>query len=133
MVSGGVADPLGTGGVERHDAARVGAASRLQSKAGEIICALHEAKQELAAELEANLKQLKGVLQETQHIAREMEAVLREAKAEPDPAQLAKGGPAEREGGNPGEWDPPYRKQEPAGGGDEAWEPPQAAVQVYEN
>lgn len=50
--------------------------------AAHILTALHAAKQELAEELEANLKQLKTVLEETQRIQRQMEAVLKEARAE---------------------------------------------------
>src|SRR5690606_41078190 len=50
--------------------------------AASMLTALHAAKQELAAELEANLKQLKAVLEETQRMQKQMEAVLKEARAE---------------------------------------------------
>lgn len=45
-----------------------------------VVAELHKAKEELAQELEANLKQLKQVLQETERIAKDMEAVLKQAK-----------------------------------------------------
>lgn len=54
-----------------------------RAAASTIISTLHEAKQELAAEMEANLKQLKSILQDTQRIAKEMEAVLREVNGDP--------------------------------------------------
>lgn len=45
---------------------------------------LHKAKEEVARELEANLKQLKEVLRETEQIAKDMELVLHQAKAPVD-------------------------------------------------
>lgn len=65
--------------------------TRFGQAAAEVITQLHAAKQELAKEMEANLKQLKSVLQETQRIAKDMEAVLQEAKAEPSPQEQARG------------------------------------------
>lgn len=41
---------------------------------------LHKAKEEVAKELEANLKQLKQVMRETERIAKDMELVLHSAK-----------------------------------------------------
>lgn len=106
-----------------------------RAAAGVIIKTLHEAKQELAEELEVNLKQLKAVLETTQRIARELEAVLKEAKAEPD-RDDATGKPrpswevAERQAA----WKPPGVKEAgvPERGGGEAkregepkpWYPP---------
>ncbi len=107
-----------------------GGAERVKTKTSEIISELHQAKQELAAELEANLKQLKSVLQETQKIAKEMEAVLKEAKAEPEPEQKAMGG----RGGSKekGAWQPPTMKRGGSKSG-EAWNPPKDAIKVYED
>ncbi len=65
--------------------------TRLESAATEIITALHEAKEALAQEMEANLKQLRAVLEETQRIARDMEAVLKEVRAEPNPEEMVRG------------------------------------------
>jgi hypothetical protein len=65
--------------------------TRLQRAASEVIAELHAAKQEIAKELEANLKQLKAVLKETQKIAKDMEAVLREAQAKPPEEEKATG------------------------------------------
>jgi len=114
-----------------------------RAAASVIISTLHQAKQELASELEVNLKHLKSVLQETQRIAKEMEAVLREAKAEPDPREKAMGESkaknwdpgGEQKGASQGEnaaggassdtqsWEPPGRKAGTA----EPWQvPPQA-------
>ncbi|HWI51503.1 MAG TPA: hypothetical protein VNT01_05100 [Symbiobacteriaceae bacterium] len=91
--------------------------ARLQQAAAEVISQLHSAKQELAQELEANLKQLKAVLKETQRIAKDMEAVLKEAKAEPSADELARGGGGGGGGGGNGgkqqkqPWDPPTLKK----------------------
>lgn len=57
----------------------------LQQTAQEVIEALHKSKTELAEEMEANLKQLKAVLQETQRITRQMDAVLKELGGQSDP------------------------------------------------
>jgi len=57
----------------------------------QVMAALHQAKQELALEMEANLKQLKSILEETQTISKEMEAVLKELKGENTGAQNASG------------------------------------------
>jgi len=65
--------------------------NKSKAAAGEVISALHDAKQEVAQELEANLKQLRSVLEDTQRIAKEMEAVLREAKNEASDQQKAQG------------------------------------------
>jgi hypothetical protein len=70
--------------------------NKSKAAAGEVISVLHDAKQEVAKELEANLKQLKSVLEDTQRIAKEMEAVLSEAKNEPSDRQKALGN-----------WEPP--------------------------
>jgi pyruvate/2-oxoglutarate dehydrogenase complex dihydrolipoamide acyltransferase (E2) component len=85
-------------------------ASRLQQSTADVIAALHEAKQELAKEMEANLKQLKAVLQETQRIAKDMEAVLSEAKGQPkqdeEDEQSARG--------KQEPWNPPTLKKQAA-------------------
>jgi len=92
-----------------------------RAAAGELILALHAAKQELAADMEANLKQLKSVLEETKRIAKDMEDVLKEAKAERHSAgDLSQGMPSEDA------WTVPHRigsapAQVPH------WEPPSAA------
>jgi len=62
-----------------------------KAAASEVISTLHDAKQEVAQELEANLKQLKSVLEDTQRIAKDMESVLREAKNEPSAQQRSQG------------------------------------------
>ena len=134
LVSGGVADPLGDrGGAARRRKWGPSPAKQLERSTGEVIAAFHEAKQELAKEMEANLKQLKAVLADTQRIAKEMEAVLREAKNEPDLQEMAQG----KEKGQG--WKPPAQKQnqkgqEKAQGGEQrqarggekkaAWQPP---------
>lgn len=55
---------------------------------------LQQAKEELSKEMEANLKQLRQVLQETERIAHDMETVLKQAKGESD------GGDGNREKGS---------------------------------
>jgi hypothetical protein len=84
--------------------------SRLQRAASEVIAELHAAKQEIAKELEANLKQLKAVLKETQKIAKDMEAVLREAQAKPPEEEKATG---DKSGGKQKQdaWEPPTLKK----------------------
>lgn len=84
--------------------------TRLQRAASEVIAELHAAKQEIAKELEANLKQLKAVLKETQKIAKDMEAVLREAQAKPPEEEKATG---EKQGGKQKQdaWEPPTLKK----------------------
>lgn len=84
--------------------------SRLQRAASEVIAELHAAKQEIAKELEANLKQLKAVLKETQKIAKDMEAVLREAQAKPPEEENATG---DKSGGKQKQdaWEPPTLKK----------------------
>nr|PZN35771.1 MAG: hypothetical protein DIU70_15075 [Bacillota bacterium] len=57
----------------------------------DLIQELIQTKQELARELEVNLKQLRAVLQEGQRIARELEAVLKETQT---PAAQPGGSPA---------------------------------------
>lgn len=77
---------------------------------------LAEAKEQVAWELEANLKQLREVLKESERLAKDMEAVLKEARtpiapqpckgeggrAEAGPGQKAGERPARRVGGGPG-------------------------------
>ncbi|HYF78712.1 MAG TPA: hypothetical protein VD973_16360 [Symbiobacteriaceae bacterium] len=84
--------------------------TRLQRAASEVIAELHAAKQEIAKELEANLKQLKAVLKETQKIAKDMEAVLREAQAKPPEEEKATG---DKSGGKQKQdaWEPPTLKK----------------------
>lgn len=155
LVTGGIANPVRqqqeggdkesdkqSGGGDQRRRWAVSPSKRLERSTGEVIAAFHQAKQELAKEMEANLKQLKAVLQETQRIAKEMEAVLREAKNEPDPQELAQGGKGKQ--WNPPKeqkqeterqktrgrkekaaWEPPDYKED--GGGDEdppRWQPP---------
>lgn len=69
--------------------------TRLAEASAEVLTALRAAKEELARELEANLKQLKSVLEETQRIQKEMEAVLKETQCAPSLQEQArgKGGP----------------------------------------
>jgi hypothetical protein len=137
MISGGVADPLGQqeDGPEEADAGSCSPSrQRLEHAAGEVIAALHAAKQELAQEMDANLKQLKTVLQETKRIAKEMEAVLKEAKAEPDPEELARGDSGKHQQHQKTQqhqkpqksWQPPDFKQQCDEDDDEvpAWKPP---------
>lgn len=130
-------------------------ADRLQRAAADVITELHAAKQELAKELEANLKQLKSVLQETQRIAKDMEAVLREAKAEPKKADLAARAEAKSQKQAKDAWDPPTLKkqadqqQQPENEDDwtdngddsdgqtkkskQSWDPPEEAIQPYQH
>jgi hypothetical protein len=71
--------------------------------------------------MEANLKQLKAILQDTQRIAKEMEAILKEAKADPSPQEMTRGTGQMT-------WDPPASKQK-AGeqqAGQQQWQPPDA-------
>jgi hypothetical protein len=108
----GDADELGQG-QSRSEVPSTYSPSRLQRAAGEVIAELHAAKQELAKELEANLKQLKAVLKETQKIAKEMEAVLREAQAKPPEEDKSTG---DKQRGNQKQnqqdaWDPPTLKK----------------------
>lgn len=78
--SGQAAEPpgQGTGGCGSHPPT----GQDLTRAAAEIISGLHKAKEELAQELEINLKQLHAVLEETQRIARQMKAVLSEIRGE---------------------------------------------------
>lgn len=147
-------DPSGEGesALEALKAQNPPSRLRLEKAAGEVLAALHAAKQELANEMETNLKQLKAVLQETQKIAKNMEAVLQEAKAEPKPEELAKGMSGNKQQskqGDQSQWNPPGLKedqQQKAGGqqddqdqnqdqnqgsGQEPppWEPPKEATQ----
>ncbi len=94
LVSGGVAqpsdDPRGRGAEGEGNARE--ARDRLEKASAEILTALHSAKQELAEELDANLKQLKTVLEETQRIQKQMEAVLAEARCSSGLEEKALGG-----------------------------------------
>lgn len=85
MVSGG----MGVNGGDSGDSP--GPTMRLQEASAEVFTALREAKEELADELEANLKQLKNVLEETQRIQKQMEAVLKEARCSPSLEEKATG------------------------------------------
>lgn len=79
-----------------------GSQVRLAEASGEVLTALRAAKEELAKELEANLKQLKSVLEETQRIQKQMEAVLKETQCAPSLEERAKGKegpPAEKRAG----------------------------------
>lgn len=70
---------------KREDAStRPPTGQALARAAAEIISGLHQAKEELAQELEVNLRQLRAVLEETQRIAHQMEAVLNEVRGQPD-------------------------------------------------
>ncbi|HEY3366236.1 MAG TPA: hypothetical protein VGK74_14375 [Symbiobacteriaceae bacterium] len=98
-----------------------------QSASGEsaagVIASLHQAKQELAQEMEANLKQLKAVLKETQRIAKDMEAVLEESKSawsgqpaggksgQSQATDKCEGGLPCQSGGEQDEWQPPVKAQ----------------------
>ena len=97
-----------------------------RAAAGELILALHAAKQELAADLETNLKQLKVVLEETKRIARDLEAVLQEAKGEQPPEARGGNSSAHGDQGNRADepqWNPPRhaRRTPPAV---PQWDPP---------
>ena len=100
----GGAEPRRAGGPQEPEGGQVHRAQDPRADTGEgyppdlygeaaarVLTALHAAKQELAEELEANLKQLKTVLEETQRIQRQMEAVLKEARAEAGLWQKAAG------------------------------------------
>lgn len=94
MVSGGVENPVHQNDGKQGDDQQAGPPPTpcdLQHAAKTIISALHATKQELAKEMEANLKQLKAVLKESQRIAKDMEAAIQEAKSEPSLKELSRG------------------------------------------
>lgn len=57
------------------------AKSDVAIQSAQLIPALHQAKEELAKELEANLKQLKEVIVESNRVAKALESVLEEIQA----------------------------------------------------
>lgn len=93
--------------------------NQLRRASREVLTALHQAKQELAGEVEANLRQLKAVLTETERITRDLEAVLREARAEPREEQrkMADAADDQAKGAQPQAGGRPRAEPEP-------WQPP---------
>lgn len=91
---------------------------RLQEASAEVLTALRQAKEELATEMEANLKQLKSVLEETQRIQKQMEAVLKEARSAPSLEAKAKGQKGQEAGQQAAQDGQKQQNQE------EEWNPP---------
>lgn len=122
--AGGKADPLSDNGLA--DPVETTAAP---ASACDFITRLHAAKEELADEMEANLKQLREVLKETKRIAEQMEAVLKEARCAPEPEKPGRKQREERDRGwqvrgDAPEWEPPddlsrYKVWEPPTDGPE--------------
>lgn len=73
-------------------------ANKAAISSAQLIPALHQAKEELAKELEANLKQLKDVIAESNRVAKALESVLQEVQASSaqDEAEQTKQSPAEQ-------------------------------------
>ncbi len=92
----------------------------------EVVRQLARAKHQLARELEANLKQLREVLKETERIAGDMESVLKEAQS--PTAGRGNGGKHEQSQRRPDPEQGDFRRgAEPLRGGDDRPEEPRAA------